>query len=403
MLSFSRNNKYYLFLIALLAYLPTCAFIPVEVYLLFIPLLLIHYKVNWIFIKQIKLKEIDRNLLWIAAIVLLAAINRLFHWDANTNGITGVYSYMYLLPLTYFISKVCFRKEIFKSLIYFVLFEIIFAILEYCLGISTIFKSLGTFREFDSYNMLYYTRTFGLSGNSPIFGIKIFMALLLLDAISIKKRAYIIIKIVLFVGIFLTFNRAVMIIVFGYFIFQIGKSSWQMIKKKRILKYSLFLNLLFFAFWLHNPTWFKNQFTRNNTEIKSGRLEDEIESSVNLELPEIEMSGRKEIWEAYLTFINNNPVFGNGSDKYMLGTIHAHNSFLEIISSNGIVISLMMLLLIAANINRYNYIIIGFFLLLSMGQYFVFWGVSLGDIILFSFVFHNQKDFECLLESKSKT
>lgn len=399
MFVFDRNNKFYLFIISLLIYLPTCAFIPVELYLVFIPILLIHYKVNWASIKEIQFKKLDRNFLWILGIVFLAGINSLINWDIEGTGISGVYSYMYLLPLTYFISKICFRIEIFKFLIYFVLFEIAFAILEYFLGISTIFKSLGTYREFDGYQMIYYTRTFGLSGNSPIFAIKIFITLLLIDYLSFKKWIYVSIKIGLFLGVFLAFNRGVLLVTFLYFLFQIGEISWQLLRKKNINFTPIILNLLFFLFWFHNPTWFYCQFTRNNTPITNGRIDNSLDK-ITLNLPEIEMSGRKEIWEAYLTFIKDNPVFGNGSDKYMLGTYHAHNSFLEIVSSNGIVISLMMLLLIAININRFNYVIIGCFLMLSMGQYFVFWGVSLGDILFLSFLFHNQKDFECLSEKK---
>ena len=400
MLSFSRNNKYYLFLIALLAYLPTCAFIPVEVYLLFIPLLLIHYKVNWSFIKNIKLRHFGINECLIISIVVLAGINRITHWNYTSDGLSGLYSYIYLLPLTYFISKVFIRIEIFKLIIYFVLFEIAFALVEYSLGISTIFRGLSNYRQFDSYQMIYYTRTFGLSGNSSIFGLKIFIALLLLDYLPLKKWIYIVLKVGIFVGIFLTFNRAVMLITFIYFGFSILKMGVQLIKKTKIKRAPLLLNLLFLLFWFHNPAWFQNQFSRNNTQVKMGRFE-ENPNGINLELPDIEMSGRKEIWEGYLTFTNDNLFFGNGSKKYMLGTFHAHNSFLEMISSNGIIISLLMLLLIALNLNRFNYIIIGFFLMLSMGQYFVLWGVSLADIIFFSFLFHYKKDFECLPEIKS--
>lgn len=399
MFTFNRNNKFYLFLIALLAYLPTCAFVPVELFLIFIPILFIHYRVNWSFIKQINVKRLGRNEYLIISIVLLAGINRLLNWNYSNEGISGIYSYMYLLPLSYFISKIYFRKEIFKFIIYFVLFEIAIAIIEYSLGISTIFKSLGTYREFDSYQMVYYTRTFGLSGNSSVFGLKIFMSLLLIDYLSFKKWTYTFLKICLFFGIFLTFNRAVMLISFLYFIFQIGKISIQFIKKSKVNYASLILNLLFFLFWFHNPTWFQSQFSRNNTQIKLGRL-DNNPDGIKLDLPDIEMSGRREIWEAYLTFINDNLFFGNGSKKYMLGTYHAHNSFLEMISSNGIIISFLMLILIAININRFNYIIIVFFAMLSMGQYFILWGVSLSDIVFFSFLFHNQKDFECLSERK---
>ena len=102
----------------------------------------------------------------------------------------------------------------------------------------------------------------------------------------------------------------------------------------------------------------------------------------------VELSGRSEIWTFFLLFISDNFIFGNGSVKlYAEGGMHAHNSFLQLLANNGIVLSFLYIAWLGININKNNFIYVISILIFSTAQYGVFWGTSVMDITLFLLLF----------------
>src|SRR5690606_15097111 len=102
----------------------------------------------------------------------------------------------------------------------------------------------------------------------------------------------------------------------------------------------------------------------------------------------LDISGRDHIWAFYVQFISDNILFGNGGYKiYFQGKMHAHNSYLQLLATNGMVIFLLYLTLILKNIGRQNLFVVITLMVYSTAQYGIFWGISIMDIALFYFLF----------------
>lgn len=111
---------------------------------------------------------------------------------------------------------------------------------------------------------------------------------------------------------------------------------------------------------------------------------------------EVNASGRDLIWANYASFIENHLWFGNGSNKLMLRQcnpktgnyelIHAHNSFLMLLATNGLLIFILRIVWMLFLWERKNTILIITVLIYSMFQYGIFWGFSLLDVIFVSLI-----------------
>jgi O-antigen ligase len=280
-----------------------------------------------------------------------------------------------LLPLTLFIATQ-FNKQDARVLTFMVAFEVGIAVLEYFAGVSTFFTGLKNYETFADSELMYFHRPLGLSANSSILAVKCLLALLLIDFFNryqslIDKALWLI----LLVGVYLTFGRTVFLSLLVFFGFK--TYHWYKSKKSAVVWfYAVFGAVIVFVFAVdflieHQET-LVNQLTRNTKKV--------------------DLSGREKVWPFYLMFIKENLWFGNGSYKIWFGLYHAHNSFLQIIATNGIVISLLYFGLIATFINTKNLVYILTILVYSIFQYAIFWGVSITDIIFFFF----------LLESKNR-
>ena len=113
----------------------------------------------------------------------------------------------------------------------------------------------------------------------------------------------------------------------------------------------------------------------------------------------INTSGRTLIWMNYFQYINEHKWFGYGSDKLLFKTInqddkklkliHAHNSFLQILASNGILITLLFLSITFYIWTKKNFLILIPILVYSCFQYGIFWGFSLLDVFFFGILMIN--------------
>jgi len=110
-------------------------------------------------------------------------------------------------------------------------------------------------------------------------------------------------------------------------------------------------------------------------------------------------SGRTLIWMNYIAYIDQHKWFGFGSDKLLFKSIdqdnkkikliHAHNSFLQLIATNGLFISLLFLCIIWMIWTKKNFLFLIPILVFSTFQYGIFWGFSLLDLFFFSILMYN--------------
>jgi len=401
------NSKVINIILALLIFLPTCAYVPLELYLVLIGMTVFMNRdfLKDYFVSLFKLKIKDENLTYLIVFCLIAFVYRLIDYQQWVS-IKDVFSFVYLFPFTYIIAKTLKgRHDVFKYLIYFFILEVIVSLVEYYMGVSMIFSSHKNNRIYENYDLLYRTRTYGLSINSSVLSFKYIYGLILLNLVNFSKTKSILVEIVLLVGSVLTFGRIALIVVFVYLLLQLIDSLF--VRKNFDFKRQtpFLLIVLFFSV---NPNWSYRQFTRNNIEVHSNRigsndlevLQDNTESNMyetldltkEIGLDKIDMSGRNEIWNAFLTFSVENFQMENKGKKLMIGKYHAHNSFLEFFASFGVYMFLFILFIFARNINKDNYVYILALGLLGLGQYLFFWGVSIFDILIYYLVFFYKKN-----------
>ena len=336
-----------------------------------------------------KSQPININLLLIGLIVLLSFMNILMGSD-SLSSFSQLFPYTALMFLGYFYAQTIQKSDL-KILIYLILFESFVVILQHFMGISTFFpqliKEVVQPSDVDT-SLLYYNRAYGLSANSSVAALKFFLGFLIIDYLKLKGKLYLVIKILLLIGLYFTFNRTVLVVLFIYMIARISIPVLDVlvdlldlkIKKKRFLITVLgsmaFVLILLLA--IDNLDNIVTQFTRNKG---------------------LDLSGRDLIWADFISFIKENPLFGNHSLKYYFtehysGPIHAHNSFLQVMANHGIIISILFFLLIVLNLTWRNVLFVFALILYSLFQYGIFWGVSITDIILFIILFRKQEEFD---------
>lgn len=355
-------------MIGLLTYLPTLAHIPHVSYVVIIFYLLFKYGKNLNFGKL-------SNFLIILLIITLSIANNLAHTNLVEKP-TDYIPFLLLMIITLLASN-HFTKKDSKILIYLITFESLVVILEASLGVSTIFTSLPNYREVGQSSLLYQNRPLGLSLNSSAIALKIFVAFLLITYHKFHGKLITFSVIVLSIACVLTFNRTVIItlILFYalYYTFYIKELKF---KKPyiAILGISLVLISLVLIFYSNEISeTILAQFSRNKGKI--------------------ELSGRDKIWKLFTDFIQQNFQIGNGSFKYKVfpnntdHSAHGHNSFLQVLATHGFYIFLLYIALIIKNLNKNNFIFVFGFILFSMAQYGVFWGISLMDIVFFKILF----------------
>ena len=406
------NKKFLNLILALLMYLPTCIYVSLNLY--FVLFALVIY-LNFDFLKHyftnlFKLKVIDKNFTFILVFSFLALLYRLIDYQ-SWESINDIYSFAYLFPLTYIIARTLDgRSDVFKYIIYLMLIEFAFSILEYFLGVSTIFSTHENYRVFETYDLMYFTRVYGLSSNSSLLSFKYIFGLIFLNLIDIPKWRKVIFEFLLLVGSVLTFGRIALIVVFFYLFLRLID---ELIRSKRLDKLKQLPFLLILLFFTVSPQWTLRQFTRNNIQVTHDRIDDNQNNNLRTEnntlntdkkslstpdltkmigVDKIDMSGRNEIWNNFLNFTGKNIHFGNFGKKLMIGKYHAHNSFIELIASYGIYMFLFMMFIIFRKVTFTNYVFIFSLGLLAMGQYLVFWGVSLFDILFYYLIFFYKKD-----------
>lgn len=361
---------------------------------------------------------------WLIAIFFSGAlINKMLN-GFEVLCVKDYYSFIYLTPFVVFISPVFLKERFVKVLLILISIECFIAFIEYLVGVR-VFLDNSPLNEIQDYNLLYNSRVFGLSVNSSVLALKCFVGFLLLFKMTkMNSWQYRILFIVLILGILVSFNRAVFIAsllflglyVFGQLIYWLRERRLSVFSGEKVFSSIVILVVVLgsFSFW-------KSQISRGNKSVSIGVVR-EVENNSAPEMScsyqngpalqplisnqfsdekwivklteKIELAGRQQLWVNYADFIHNHPYFGNGSDKLYFRAydrandkwkdMHAHNSFLMLISSHGWILSLLLFIFIILNFKKKNWVFILSILAYSFVQYGVFWGISLIDIFFFS-------------------
>ncbi len=348
--------------LALLIFLPSIIFFPHYLYALgifYVP----------------KRLRIDCNLLVLFAIFFLSLLNRILHLSYNTNEI-AIFPYTLAYFITYFISK-SINKATLKYILIFIFIETLVAILEFIFSTPTFFKEFVSTKisQWYSSGLLYYQRAFGLSNNSSELAYKIFVAFLILDLNIFSKKSFNFLLYIFFIlGAIVTFNRSVIIsLVFFYILKNINEIKYFILKFKIRLFVLLIIVIISIIFAIYFDS-IVTQFTR-----KISLLSD--------------FHKRFVVLDYFFQFISSHLFFGNGSYRLTLFYnnlfYHAHNSFIQVLATHGLIIFILYIILILYNIQKSNYKYVLPFILLSLTQYGIFWGISILDIFFLYFLIFN--------------
>ena len=357
----------------LLIYLPTTAYFPQFFFLVaFFYVLIRDRKLLLASFTEFRNKPkhpVNWNFLIIVLIILFSTINRLIHWD-TFSGMDGFFPYFILLIPTYVIA-ISFRKSDAKLLVGLVALESVIVILEGFYGVSTFDSSLAGFVEFSEGDLAYFQRPLGISLASSHIASKLFMAWLLIDFFKFKNKLWWAVKALLLVAIVLTFNRSVLLSLSVYLVLFYAVSFFTLKYKLENAVVGLIAGIVgFFGIVIAliiKGASIINQVTRNTGKI--------------------ELTGREYLWKDFGEFILEHLVYGNNSVKLWMDGYHAHNSYIEVIATNGVFIALLYFILIYRNIKLSNWVFVMPILIFGITQYAFFWGISLTDILFWVILF----------------
>lgn len=272
-------------------------------------------------------------------------------------------------------------KKVLQWLFLFIIIELVCAFIQYYMGISTFFSSSQQYFEFAN-DALYYRKSAGLSSSSSVLSYKVLIGFFIVDLIFQSGKLRLLCYLMLSAGLIVTFNRTAIIAAIAFLLI----SNFHYLKSlffsyRRIYLLPILLTIAFatipiiFGFFI-------NEFSRGN--VNSG----------------VDLSYRTIVWLHYIDFISDNTFLGNYSYKYISNlsvagygqhSFHAHNSFLMILSSHGLLIGPLFLLLVFSQISRSNVKYIIPIFIYSFAQYGIFWGLSFLDVLFAYFLMGNRK------------
>lgn len=357
---------------------------------------------------------------WLIAVILLVGIILKFLRGATICSLRDYYSAFMLLPFLFLIAKDFFTETTKKVIIGFVLLEIFVALFEFLTAQRTLFFQ-EEIKSVFSYDSLYKSRVYGFASNSPIFALRIFIALTFIYQVQFKVFLKVSAYLILLIGILVSFNRTIILISFLYIflgfirsLLPLLKNGIKQVKSVEFIQFSLLLLVFLVSFQI---PYLKYSFTKGESSEKTEvpdtwKMKEnhlvcadqhtiEMKDIPDLNLPvwmgvsasesseKMNTSGRTIIWLNFMNFILEHPLNGNGTHKVSLRILnkkreieymHAHNSFLQYAATNGLIMLFLMCLLLFLKWNWKNSILIFCIIIYSQLQYGIFWGISLLDI-----------------------
>lgn len=427
-LSISHYRHY---VYALLLLLPSFVGFPAESYLLFIGVVLfLERKAFLDYFNEFKSNPFNRTytVVWgVLLVLILSLFNKFFNGQPIICA-RDYYAPFYLFPFLVLTAFLAFDLKVFKAILWIVAAEVVFALIEYYMGVRSIILDLGESNVIHDYSLFYNSRVYGLSVNSSVISLKLFVAFMLIDFVKLKPWQNWTLRIIITIGLLISFSRIIVILVLIYlvcrFVYNFGILGREALRETSV-RYAALMFILF-AIFSNNMV---DQLLRGDHEAESiftpieqpedyqftcaelhaipkfaGELNPEKQGwgdQLMMAAENVQSSGRKVIWLNYLNYIQKNLLFGNGSDKLMLRDwdaekgqmklIHAHNSYLELIASNGILLSILILALHLLLFSSRNILPIIIICAYSLGNYGIFWGFSFLDAVFIMLLIFNLK------------
>lgn len=365
---------------------------------------------------------------WLPAFFIVLALgNKLL----NSSIVCGkdYYASFMLLPVLLLCSKYIFTRRTVRVFIAFVLFQTVIGFVEYLLNTRSIFLPLTKETTILSKELLYDSRVFGFGVNSTGFALEVLLAFMFLLAASFKRQIYWIVFIVLFVGLLLSFGRAVVLMAVLYFVLTLlqlvlnhRKDLKNAIKKTMFIDFSIstiVVLAVFFSPWMQDnmnrggkqENLDYNQFAYSWDTIPLTCAQQhafpllepqQLDTTSPLTrnflqfTKKINTSGRKLIWMNYVNILNRHLLTGNASNKLQFRAInpktreveiiHAHNSYLMLFGTHGLILGGFYIVLLFVWWKRRNFVPLLVILAYSFLQYGIFWGLSITDIVFMAFI-----------------
>lgn len=327
-----------------------------------------HFLFLWLILYVVTSRDrfcftLDANLRILLIICILSTINQTVHigYVQTDFDIQYILPYSFLILFTFCVSKLL-PRNIFYVFVLCCIIDILTGCCQRFLGVKT-FYDLSWLEEVEigTSDVLYNLKVFGLNTNSSGFAFKIFLSILCFKWFNFSEfiNKYLFWTLAI-IGLLISFNRTI-IVASAIFIFMIS-DKWTRI----IIISAISASFVYFADDI------LMQLFRGQSSLTTGNA----------------LSERDIVYGYYYDFIKDNLFFGNGSMKLLIDMgggreLHAHNSYLQTFANNGIIIFTLYMILIFRNMNRRNYKYILPILVASILQTVIFWGVSIGDIMLY--------------------
>lgn len=310
-------------------------------------------------------------------IIILSFFNEIIHFFfvGASPSVIELIPYSLFILLTMWAARIVDEKVL-RWMLWFTLIDIGSAIVQRIIGVNTFLpESMSDVAEMGG-DLLYDLKVNGLNTNASGLGYKAFLALLIYERFpQCRFCGKYLWYFICLLGIILAFNRTMLIASVVYFGIILLRS------KNRLLIVPVVVLLLFYV--LSEPEvaeFVVTQITRGSGSLSGGNT----------------MSGREEVYAHYVQFCKNHFFLGNGSFKYYIGEgLHAHNSFLQTMATNGILITVFYIIMLLSTIRKRNYIFIIPFFVSAMTQSFILWGASYNDFIMYCLMLKPVGDVVC--------
>lgn len=322
-------------------------------------------------VNKIKQENWNTPLFRIICLISFLSVINFFTYLIILDGVpndnsTAYYPYAIFMFFSYVLAKTITKKELQFLLLFFVI-DVFVGLAEYQKGIASFWNVDISFDE--SSDLLYFRRICGINNNSSNFAEKMLLGFIIIYLI--KPKFNYLYVIIFSVGLVISFNRSAIIAsipLLIYFIYQYIKEGGTF---RKIVFFAIVCIIIYFVVIFLLPL-IVEQFFRGNNDTTSA------------------MTSRDIIWKEFLDFFYDNPITGNGSVKMRSSTgQHAHNSYIWVLASNGIIIALLYYYYTLRFINRYNFIPILSIMLTSITQSTIYWGLSNADVFLFILILHS--------------
>jgi O-antigen ligase len=313
---------------------------------------------------------LDSSLLFVAAFSLLALINLALHLPAFDAAQHGSAPAVLLVAVCAALAPALTRGAL-KVFVLWTCLEVGVGVVEYLSGQVALTAAQSELASQDialDSDLLYDLRVFGLSANSSLLAEKVFLSIALVLGLAGLFRLPALVLAVLAAGLFVSFNRTA-----------IACTVLLLLLSLRPSRLGLGRSLLLLLLTAAAAAWLAANVETVLLQFARGNLG---------ELSYSELS-RLYFWERSLEVIAQAPLTGNGSLTFRIEDLvtgvpqHAHNSFLMLAATHGLLPAAFMLAYVLVRTNRTNWRIVVAFMAFSATQYFVFWNLSVPDMMLF--------------------